>query len=84
MRVLVTGTEGYLGCLLAPLLMAEGHDVVGLDTGYYKAGWLCPGPLAGSAGCRSPMRPRAPLPRGSARQCGIRAGFVLISARRHA
>lgn len=48
MRVLVTGTEGYLGCLLAPLLLEDGHDVVGLDTGYYKAGWLCPGPLAGS------------------------------------
>ncbi len=37
MRILVTGTEGYLGCLLAPELMADGHDVVGLDTGYYKA-----------------------------------------------
>lgn len=40
MRVLVTGTEGYLGCLLVPTLVAEGHDVVGLDTGYYKNGWL--------------------------------------------
>ena len=40
MRVLVTGTEGYLGCLLAPTLIDEGHEVVGLDTGYYKSGWL--------------------------------------------
>ena len=40
MKILVTGTEGYLGCLLAPLLLAEGHDVVGVDTGFYKAGWL--------------------------------------------
>jgi nucleoside-diphosphate-sugar epimerase len=48
MRVLVTGTEGYLGWLLEPLLLEDGHDVVGLDTGYYKAGWLCPGPLADS------------------------------------
>jgi nucleoside-diphosphate-sugar epimerase len=47
-RVLVTGTEGYLGCLLAPGLLEDGHDVVGLDTGYYKAGWLCRGDLAGS------------------------------------
>jgi nucleoside-diphosphate-sugar epimerase len=47
-RVLVTGTEGYLGCLVAPTLLQDGHDVVGLDTGYYKAGWLCPGHLAGS------------------------------------
>lgn len=43
MKVLVTGTEGYLGCLLAPLLLADGHDVVGVDTGYYKAGWLYAG-----------------------------------------
>ncbi|BBZ12418.1 NAD-dependent epimerase/dehydratase family protein [Mycobacterium branderi] len=48
MRVLVTGTQGYLGCLVAPMLLAEGHDVVGLDTGYYRSGWLCPGRLAGS------------------------------------
>jgi nucleoside-diphosphate-sugar epimerase len=40
MRILVTGTEGYLGSLLAPLLIEQGHDVIGLDTGYYKAGWL--------------------------------------------
>ena len=43
MRLLVTGTEGYLGCLLAPTLMARGHDVLGVDTGYYKAGWLYSG-----------------------------------------
>jgi nucleoside-diphosphate-sugar epimerase len=40
MKILVTGTEGYLGCLLAGLLMREGHQVTGVDTGYYKAGWL--------------------------------------------
>jgi len=40
MKILVTGTEGYLGSLLAPLLMRRGHEVTGLDTGYYKAGWL--------------------------------------------
>lgn len=40
MRVLITGTEGYLGCLTAPTLIADGHDAVGLDTGYYKSGWL--------------------------------------------
>jgi len=39
-RVLVTGTEGYLGSLLAPTLLAEGHAVLGVDTGFYKAGWL--------------------------------------------
>ncbi|HYO18271.1 MAG TPA: SDR family oxidoreductase [Dermatophilaceae bacterium] len=40
MRVLITGTEGYLGCLVAADLLDHGHDVVGVDTGYYKAGWL--------------------------------------------
>jgi nucleoside-diphosphate-sugar epimerase len=40
MKVVVTGTEGYLGCLLAPTLVDEGHDVLGVDTGFYKAGWL--------------------------------------------
>lgn len=39
-KVLVTGTEGYLGCLLAPELVRRGHSVRGVDTGYYKYGWL--------------------------------------------
>ena len=43
MRILVTGTEGYLGCLTAQELLRAGHDVVGMDTGYYKNGWLYPG-----------------------------------------
>ena len=40
MKLLVTGVEGYIGCLLAPFLQRRGHDVVGLDTGYYRDGWL--------------------------------------------
>ncbi|MXG89939.1 NAD-dependent epimerase/dehydratase family protein [Nocardioides flavescens] len=40
MRVLVTGVEGYLGAVLAPVLVEAGHEVVGLDTGYYLNGWL--------------------------------------------
>ncbi|MFC6360399.1 SDR family oxidoreductase [Luteococcus peritonei] len=40
MKILVTGTDGYLGCLLAPTLAAQGHEVVGLDTGFYRYGWL--------------------------------------------
>ncbi|MUH01283.1 NAD-dependent epimerase/dehydratase family protein [Scytonema sp. UIC 10036] len=40
MKVLVTGTEGYLGCLLPPLLVEKGHEVIGVDTGFYKVGWL--------------------------------------------
>ncbi len=40
MRVLVTGTDGYLGCLLAPMLLEAGHEVLAVDTGYYRNGWL--------------------------------------------
>ena len=40
MRILVTGTSGYIGTLLGPHLMGRGHDVVGLDTGFYREGWL--------------------------------------------
>lgn len=40
MRILVTGTEGYLGSLLPSLLIQRGHEVIGVDTGYYKVGWL--------------------------------------------
>jgi nucleoside-diphosphate-sugar epimerase len=35
-RVLITGTEGYIGCLLAPMAASHGHQVVGLDTGYFR------------------------------------------------
>jgi nucleoside-diphosphate-sugar epimerase len=40
MRVLVTGTEGYIGRRLVPYLVHRGHSVRGLDTGYYRDGWL--------------------------------------------
>ena len=40
MRVLLTGSEGYLGCLLGPELVRDGHTVVGVDTGFYRSGWL--------------------------------------------
>lgn len=40
MKVLVTGTDGYIGSLLGNVLLERGHDVVGLDTGFYRDGWL--------------------------------------------
>lgn len=40
MRTLVTGTEGYIGCILAPELMRQGHEVLGVDTGFFRDGWL--------------------------------------------
>jgi nucleoside-diphosphate-sugar epimerase len=40
MKLLVTGVDGYIGSLLGPALEREGHSVVGVDTGYYRDGWL--------------------------------------------
>ncbi|MCM0592690.1 MAG: SDR family oxidoreductase [Gloeotrichia echinulata IR180] len=40
MKILVTGTEGYLGSLLPSLLIERGNEVIGVDTGFYKVGWL--------------------------------------------
>ena len=40
MKVFVTGVEGYIGSLLVPMLLDRGHDVIGLDNGYYRDGWL--------------------------------------------
>lgn len=36
MKVLVTGHDGYIGCVLVPLLEAAGHDVVGLDSRLFR------------------------------------------------
>ncbi len=37
MRVLITGHNGYVGTVMTPLLLAAGHEVVGLDTNFYRA-----------------------------------------------
>jgi nucleoside-diphosphate-sugar epimerase len=36
MRILITGTDGYIGCLMAPFISGHGHEVVGLDTRYFR------------------------------------------------
>jgi len=36
MKVLVTGHLGYIGAEMVPALLAAGHEVVGLDTGFYN------------------------------------------------
>ena len=43
MKVLVTGCDGYIGMVLTKKLLKNGFDVVGLDTGYYRNGWLVNG-----------------------------------------
>ena len=36
MKILVTGNQGYIGSVLAPMLQQKGHEVTGFDIGYYK------------------------------------------------
>jgi nucleoside-diphosphate-sugar epimerase len=44
MRVLLTGYQGYLGTVMAPILQAAGNDVTGLDSGYFADCVLGPEP----------------------------------------
>jgi nucleoside-diphosphate-sugar epimerase len=37
MKVLVTGHRGYIGVEMVSVLLAAGHEVVGLDTGFFDA-----------------------------------------------
>lgn len=46
MRVFLTGTDGYIGVVLASRLVELGHSVVGFDTGYYRSGWLYTDPAS--------------------------------------
>lgn len=44
MRVLLTGHQGYLGSVMAPVLAAAGHEVLGLDSGLFADCVLGPAP----------------------------------------
>lgn len=44
MRVLLTGHQGYLGTVMAPVLAGAGHEVVGLDSGLFADCVLGPAP----------------------------------------
>ncbi|MER6172256.1 SDR family oxidoreductase [Streptosporangium sp. NPDC001681] len=44
MRVLLTGHQGYLGSVMAPVLVAAGHEVTGLDSGLFAGCLLGPAP----------------------------------------
>ena len=36
MRLLVTGSNGYIGAVMVPMLLEAGHDVVGLDSDLFE------------------------------------------------
>ena len=36
MKILLTGSRGYIGTVMGPFLVAAGHDVAGLDTDLYR------------------------------------------------
>ncbi len=40
MNILLTGTDGYLGSVLAPRLLSAGHQLTCVDTGFYSDGLL--------------------------------------------
>ncbi|TNC26465.1 NAD-dependent epimerase/dehydratase family protein [Amycolatopsis alkalitolerans] len=44
MKVLLTGHQGYLGSVMAPVLRAAGHEVAGLDSGLFADCVLGPRP----------------------------------------
>src|ERR671919_2548111 len=43
-RVLVTGSDGYIGAVLVPWLARAGHQVVGLDSGLFAGCTFGPEP----------------------------------------
>jgi nucleoside-diphosphate-sugar epimerase len=51
MKVLVTGHNGYVGTVMTPMLLAAGHEVVGLDSDLYLGSTF--GPENGAAPIRS-------------------------------
>jgi len=46
MRVLITGHLGYIGTVLAPMVAARGHEVVGLDTDLFEECTYGPAPTS--------------------------------------
>ena len=57
MRVLLTGADGYIGAIMGPKLIEAGHEVLGLDTGFYRRGWLFDDGRAGSSQRTPPSAP---------------------------
>jgi len=42
MRILITGYDGYIGSVMVKVLQGAGHEILGLDTGYFS--WASLGP----------------------------------------
>src|SRR3954471_24773589 len=36
MKILLTGNRGYIGTVMGPMMVAAGHEVVGVDTDLYR------------------------------------------------
>jgi nucleoside-diphosphate-sugar epimerase len=36
MKILLTGSRGYIGTVMAPLMVQAGHEVTGIDTDFYR------------------------------------------------
>ena len=44
-KILVTGSEGYIGTIMVPILVEHGYDVTGCDPGFFADGNLTNTPL---------------------------------------
>jgi len=42
MRILLTGSRGYIGTVMAPALVKAGHEVVGVDADFYRGSTFGP------------------------------------------
>ena len=82
MKVLVTGSQGYIGSVMAPMLLKAGHTVIGFDSDLYRALHLRAGRRHRRRADHAQGRPR----RRTARPRGLRCrhpsgGAVQRSAR---
>jgi len=57
------GHQGYLGTVMAPVLAAAGHEVLGLDFGFF-AGWVLGPTPQDPPGLAMDLRRPTLLPRG--------------------
>lgn len=40
MKILISGIEGYLGSVMSGVLQSRGHEVTGIDTGFFRESFL--------------------------------------------